>query len=523
MFPSILTSRSRGFIVSEGIYSSARERRLRTTADDWNHFTEHIQNAAASMTPAVLQGYERFRFSGSDLAYVKKSENSALSKTPGFLVYGLSSEALACLDSLLEEGGPKHAFNDRSKGEEKWGRTQMERNNVKVSINAIGGDRVEIDAFTFVITKDKSLEGGKTRQWDVNEFSRSPLFNKLNDMLPNGELIAQEKSIASAIGTTLELPGDHLVANVLQNKANDLETLLYERYDVDAPSAEYGTALQAAAVKGNLHVLQILIEAGANVNARGGPYGCPLIAAVVENQTAAVKLLLRYRANVFTPGGRYISAIYQAVDFSNVEVTHMLLEKGAWLTDDYGELLDLAAERGNHYIRNELETYDVRDFQPARGVLEQSSSRGKRSTTPLQLRSGEKDQDQDMVKRQTSNSLQRSGPVGVVLLLEAARLRGQGGKWTGIKGVTLLRLALANGVSENIIKNIRPFMHSWPSIQRFLAGAFQGKLGDMLQPVQHTNLLGGEESLGDGERGKHAERKERLSLGFNHASALIAH
>ena len=287
------------------------------------------------------------------------------------------------------------------------------------------------------------------------------------------------------------LLGDHLVAKVLQNDDDGLKALLEEGYDVNAPSPGYGTALQAAACKGNRNMLQIMLDAHADINAKGGQYGCALIAAVVENHVSAVKQLLRYRADVFVSGGRYVSALYQAVDFGNVDITHMLLEKGAWLTGDYGELLDLAAERGEGEIRRELELYDVRGLHLSRDGARQKPKREQETKS--------KDAD-DVVERRAFGSLQKNGSLGVILFWEAAKLQGLEGKWTGIKGVKILQVALENGFSEDVIDKIRPHIHSWPSIQKFFADAVGERLGGRLQPVKHTNLLAAENGRSEDDR-----------------------
>ena len=71
--------------------------------------------------------------------------------------------------------------------------------------------------------------------------------------------------------------------------------------------------------------------------------------------------------------GQYISAIYQAVDFSDEVLTLLLLEKGAWLTNNYRELLDVAAERGNKEIIPRLQECDDKMLNACPAIEERHS------------------------------------------------------------------------------------------------------------------------------------------------------
>jgi len=64
-------------------------------------------------------------------------------------------------------------------------------------------------------------------------------------------------------------------------------------------------------------------------------------------------------------------------------------------------------------------------------------------------------------------------PLTVVraVVLQALFLKGQRGKWTGIKGVKILRAALDVGVSEKILDQIRPHMSSYQKIVDYLGKA----------------------------------------------------
>lgn len=140
----------------------------------------------------------------------------------------------------------------------------------------------------------------------------------------------------------------------------------------------------------------------------------------------------------------------------------MLHEKGAWLSGDYQELLDLAAEWGNREIIRMLENYNVRNLHSAQStesartrndkcynfgdgsdVESQHSGRG--------LMSG-RDRDRQVQKN--------SADIVEKLIREFLVLKGQPGKWTGIKDVRILRAANPTVVSEKLLIKIRPHLPS---------------------------------------------------------------
>jgi ankyrin repeat protein len=65
----------------------------------------------------------------------------------------------------------------------------------------------------------------------------------------------------------------------------------------------YGTALQAAAVKGKEAIVEMLLEKGAYVNAQGGLFGTALQAAAAEGDEEIVAMLLEKGADVNPQGG----------------------------------------------------------------------------------------------------------------------------------------------------------------------------------------------------------------------------
>ncbi|KAF2169428.1 hypothetical protein M409DRAFT_20647 [Zasmidium cellare ATCC 36951] len=470
MFPSVLRCQAQSFIHTEGTYSSQQGRRIVTGSRDWCNIDQSIQSAAECMTPATLPGYKRFRLSSYSLAYVERAERDD-DETPGFLIFGLSSEALACLDHLYEEKGPKHLFDERNSGRSEWSRTRLVRKPATVRLNVVGGESVDVEAEVYVSNVEDAYRRETARPWEMDSFLRGKSFNTLTNRLDGGKRIVEEEIIANTIGTRMVLPGDEFVEKVLSGDQDGLLNMLREHQCVDAPSVKYGTALQAAASKGDVDIMDLLIESGASVNAPGGQYSNPLIAAVVEGHYDAMKLLLRNDAKLFVPGGRYISALYQAVDFDRVEMAHALLEKGAWLTKDYREVLDLAAERHNDEMYDELVRYDVlglhRNDKQVRDRFPTSAS--------------------DVAENPRSLSTEQYTSIGAVCLVQAVRLYGQPGKWTGRKGVKVLKAGIERGLDGRILEKIRPHIHSFPAIQKFFAGAMGVAFNGRFKPVSHSD------------------------------------
>ncbi|CAH0047249.1 unnamed protein product, partial [Clonostachys solani] len=473
MFPSVLRAQAEHFLNPDGIYSSSQGRRLRTVESDWDRINDGMREAAQHGTPAVLPGYSRFCLRQYSLAYIQPNEQG---ETGGFLIFGLSAEALACLDHLYEKGGPRHFFDGRREESGSWGMTELVRQRVTVRINIKDGDTIKIEADTYVANAEEWSVPKSAKPWDMTQFLCSRSYGKITQ-LPRRDMsrrdMIEEQSIAKELGTNMVLPGDKLVEAVLDNNYDGLWSLIDEGQDVDMASSIYGTALQAAASKGNIAMMHQLIEAAADIDASGGEYGSPLIASVVEGHFDAMKLLLRHRAKLFACGGKYVSPLYQAVSFDRLDMVHALLEKGAWLTRDYRELLDLATERNNDEIYEELLRYDV--LQLAKKHLPGNAS------------SASSDADGPSGDQEAEVAVSKS--VGAICLFEAFRLYNRPGKWTGIKLVKVLKVGFERGLNDKILEQIRPHIHSFPTLQKFFTEALDDMFGGGIGPVRHTEPI----------------------------------
>jgi Ankyrin repeats (3 copies) len=474
MFPSILRARAEQFIGAEGVYSQRHQRRLKTDANDWTRVNFSLQHAAEQMTPARLNGYSRFKPIGlSCAAIVKAGSEAPDTAVLGFLIFGLSEEALKCCDHLLSSASLMDIYKDKDQAELD-AKDYFQRKTVKVDISVKGGDLMTIDAVTYAWV---NARWRLDQPWDINKFVRGKSFNKLSGLEKGSFWMEEEKRLASTMGMTLVLSGDALCDAVLREDKSRLLELLDEGHDVNAPCTQYGSVLTAAAFRGQDEIVDFLIRRHANANAVGGEYWSPLIAATAQGHENCARSLLKAGADVLADGGKYVSAIYQAVDYGDEDLAHLLLEKGAWLTKDYRELLDLAAERSNRGITRMLEDYDVRKLYllparpPVASIMETDPNQNTGDST------GDQTDRERRIKRRSRDSGEDMEvtvkPLSVVraVVLQALFLKGQRGKWTGIKGVKILRAALDVGVSEKILDQIRPHMSSYQKIVDYLGRA----------------------------------------------------
>jgi hypothetical protein len=474
MFPSILRARAEQFTGAEGIYSETHQRRLKTDASDWSRINFSLQHAAEQMTPARLKGYDRFKPYGLNNAGMCKGNDGSV--VQGFVLFGLSEEALKCCDHLLSGEELKTLYGDRNL-KKRGGEPCFVRHRVKVDISVQGGDVMTIDAVTY----DYSIcvRSILDEPWDINKFVRSKTFTKLSGAGQGSFWMEEETRLASTMGMTLVLSGDALCGAVLRNDKCTLLELLDKGHDINAPCTHYGSILAAAAFRGQEEIVDFLIRRGANVNAAGGEYHTPLIAATAQGHEECARSLLKAGADILAHGGKYISAIYQAVDFGDADLAKMLLEKGAWLTNDYRELLDLAAERGSRGITRMLEDYDVRKLYllPApKPKIAELPDPGSSERTEAGSQN-DLDFENGLVQSRSSDTLEKRRPAPSPLTvikaigLQALYLKGQRGKWTGIKGVKILQAAFEVGVPETILEKIRPHMSQYQDIVDYLGTA----------------------------------------------------
>ncbi|KAJ7603453.1 ankyrin repeat-containing domain protein [Mycena polygramma] len=126
--------------------------------------------------------------------------------------------------------------------------------------------------------------------------------------------------------------------------------LLDHGADVNAAGGRYGSALQGAAVNGNVDIVCLLLEKGADVNTVGGEYSSALHNAAHEGHIEIVRLPLKHGADTNAAGGEYGSALQAAAWNDHLDTVCLLLDHGADMKivgGIYGSALQAAVWNGN--------------------------------------------------------------------------------------------------------------------------------------------------------------------------------
>jgi ankyrin repeat protein len=132
---------------------------------------------------------------------------------------------------------------------------------------------------------------------------------------------------------------------------NGLVILLLEHgAEIDMEAGYYGTALATAAFTGRIETVQFLLDHGADISAKGGRHGSALATAAFAGNVEAVQLLLDHGANFNVEGGIHGSALATAASWDGIEIMQFLLDQGADVNAKgglYGNALQTAIASGS--------------------------------------------------------------------------------------------------------------------------------------------------------------------------------
>ncbi|KAI4121726.1 MAG: hypothetical protein LQ338_006194, partial [Usnochroma carphineum] len=123
---------------------------------------------------------------------------------------------------------------------------------------------------------------------------------------------------------------------------------------IDSVAGYYGNALQAASLKRHTKLVKLFLEYGAEPNTQGGYHGNALQAAAYSGDLATVSALVDYGALVPMPGGHYGSALMAAVESCSREVVELLLNYGKAQMNRTSKLYGTPLQRAA-----ELDCYDI--------------------------------------------------------------------------------------------------------------------------------------------------------------------
>ncbi|KAM0558101.1 hypothetical protein ACHAPJ_005268 [Fusarium lateritium] len=463
MFPSVLHTIAKQSL--KGAYFPDLRRRVVLTSEDWGSADATVQRASELMTPARLHGYTRWQPEEFNCPIIQPSLegeevdlqanmprklatiNEEPSNVVGFLITGLSREALRYLDLLFattEQNVKKMkptTAEDLRDGESEL-ESVLHRQTVKVELEMNTGAYAKIEAHTYTWKFDPILPeqqvlldynctvSASKYPWDDNDFVRGRLFQGMLDGNENG-LRKEEQRIAVLMQMSYALVGDFLCRAIVEDDFSELSRLLKAGWYCNSPCRTYGSPLQAAAALGKQDMGELLIKYGANVNAEGGRSGTPLIAAIKGGRKTVTRVLLRNGADVFAKHPVHVNALYQAVGGGDYALTEMILEHAAWLIEDWAEVCDLAEEIGDEEIRSLLAGYDVR-AKHRRYLL---ASPGKRFA--------------QIANRPSFRE------IAAVVVRKFFAVRGTPGGWKGKRGVLLLVAALNAGASIEVMPLLR--------------------------------------------------------------------
>ncbi|KAJ7445419.1 ankyrin repeat-containing domain protein [Mycena latifolia] len=188
----------------------------------------------------------------------------------------------------------------------------------------------------------------------LSEINKEGLDSALYAAASNGNLQLAQFLIKG--GATVNMQGGQgRTEQHDQVKDSNPKRQIFRNYN-DCERAKHGTPLHAAAVQGDLSMVQLLIKNGASVNAEIGEYGTALAAASYHGHKAIVQLLINEGADVNVKGGDHGHALQAASSAGHQAVVQLLINNGAEVNtckgQEYG--LDSALQAASYAGHQEV-------------------------------------------------------------------------------------------------------------------------------------------------------------------------
>lgn len=175
----------------------------------------------------------------------------------------------------------------------------------------------------------------------------------LQSAVRNGPVAVTERLIecgAEVNAITRGLFGTALNAAAVAGDLDNVRCLLDHGADVGLTGGHFHSVLQAAAGKSKVPLIRLLLKNGADVNVAGGRYKTALQAACAAGRVKTAKLLLMSGSNPNITGGRCGNALQAACIYGFAKLVRLLLSYGAdpklaggW----YSSALGAAVQRRN--------------------------------------------------------------------------------------------------------------------------------------------------------------------------------
>ena len=285
------------------------------------------------------------------------------------IVAAAASDNARVIERLVDEGADINAVQCYSRGQLHemrqnalgraitWGRVQavdmLLRRGADMHMECEYGNAVQSAAyFGWEEIFDDLIARGADPYQPTESFA-----NVLEAAVAGGQGLMFQKLLALG----MDIHFDCTVAGTLLHVAvmsgeDSIVGYLLDWLDVNQEGGVFGTALIAAASRGNTSTCQLLIARGADLLFQD-VHGCPMHHAVEYNNVKTVNLLLDAGTPIDTVGGKIGTALQFAAMGNSEEAVHLLLDRGADVNTQsgyYGNALQAWSYTGNQEIVQHL-------------------------------------------------------------------------------------------------------------------------------------------------------------------------
>ncbi|KAL2867561.1 ankyrin repeat-containing domain protein [Aspergillus lucknowensis] len=300
---------------------------------------------------------------------------------------------------------------------------------------------------------------------------KRPLDSTFAGLLPSplyyASLTGLDTVVACILANEPEIPeGEGLYGSAVNAAAGRgrlrvLQLLLDYGMPIDKEGL-YGNALHTAAFGGHAAVCKFLVERGADVDAPGEDFSNALEGAIYGDHPEVVKVLLDRGADITAPGRCYADCLHTACTLGNREIVRMLLQKREIdsLGASYNRALQAATDRNFRHILELLRQYapTMATRDPSYGsALHTAAANSYARIVELLLNQGA---DVDSIEEEHGTALCIAASIGdeeIIRLLvgRGANLEAEGSAGTALhiassRGhTTIVRLLLDKGANPN--------------------------------------------------------------------------